>query len=275
MKIAIVGLGLIGGSMAKALKMYTDHEVWGLEQKKDSAQQAFAQGAVDRLIDPQDLKECDLIILALYPETACQFLIDNQNNIGQKATVTDLCGIKRRICSLGEKLGNEHGFTFIGGHPMAGKEVWGFENACGDLFEGASMILTTSERTPERKLFELVYLYKKIRFGRITITTPEEHDAEIAYTSQLAHILSSAYVKSPAAQKHVGFSAGSFQDLTRVASMNEQMWSGIFLENQEELLKQIDILIFHLQQYRDTIASGDRETLISLLKTGSDIKRNL
>ncbi len=158
---------------------------------------------------------------------------------------------------------------------MAGRECWGFSGSDADLFTDASMILTPTEHTPESALKFLSGLFASVGFGRITITTAQEHDSMIAFTSQLAHVVSSAYIKSPRARQHKGFSAGSYKDLTRVAKLNAPMWTELFLENADYLAEEIDTIIAHLAEYRQAITQGDGARLCGLLEDGKNIKEEL
>ena len=273
MHIGIIGLGIIGASMAKALKKNTSHTVLGFDIKPDVTSAAISDGTIDGELSEDGFKSCDILIIGLYVDGVIDFLNKNASKFKKGGIVTDLCGIKRKICLAGNGLGKKHGFTFIGGHPMAGREVWGYESSNATLFDGASMILTPDCKSEE--LVILSELYKSVGFGKITISTPEEHDEMISYTSQLAHVLSNAYVKSPCAPKHQGFSAGSFKDLTRVAFLNEVMWSRLFIENRDFLSEQIELLVNNLNELKASIDNMDEEQLKKDLKTGCDIKKSL
>ena len=151
---------------------------------------------------------------------------------------------------------------------MAGREVAGYENADAGLYEGASMILCTDEHTDEQALSVADDFFRRLGFTRVVHTTYEEHDSVIAYTSQLAHIVSSAYIKSPTLEKRYGFSAGSFKDMTRVAKLNENMWADLFLANEDAIVSEIDSLINHLMEYENAIEGHNREKLVTLLRDG-------
>ena len=184
----------------------------------------------------------------------------------------DLCGVKRAVCGPLFETAKDNGFVFIGGHPMAGIEYWGFDHATATLFDNASMILTPPPGTGIQTLSDLKHFFRGLGFGRVVMTTPEEHDRLIGYTSQLAHVVSSAYVKSPEAMKHPGFSAGSFKDMTRVARLSEKMWTELFLLNRDELQGELDALIEHLEEYRAALSAGDAEGLERLLREGRERK---
>lgn len=272
MKIAIIGLGLIGGSIAKAIKDNTDHTVYGADIQQSVVLRAKLIDAIDDKLDDNKLSECDLVIIALYPEDTVKFISDKAGIIRKGSVVIDCGGVKRCICDPANRLAEENGFTFIGGHPMAGVERSGFESSFGMLFNNASMILAPSPEIDIDTLHRVKEFFLSIGFGSITVVTPEKHDRVIAYTSQLAHVLSSSYIKSPTATEHHGMSAGSFKDMTRVATLNPKMWSELFIENKDNLVGEIDTLISHLQEYRDAINDGDSEKISALLEDGAQKK---
>lgn len=266
--IGVIGLGLIGGSMAKALNQSTDNAVYGFDTNPEVVQRAKLVNAIEEELTPEMIPLCDLVIIALYPEATREVLTKYAGAFRKNAIVMDTCGVKGTICPVGEQLAKENGFYFIGGHPMAGLEHSGFEYARKALFSNASMILVPPTGTPIAVVDRLKKLMVSIGFTNVQITTPEEHDRMIAFTSQLAHVVSSAYIKSPTAANHDGFSAGSYKDLTRVAKLNEGMWTELFLENPDNLADEIDAIIKNLQDYSDAIRGGDAETLCKLLREG-------
>ncbi len=272
MNIGIVGLGLMGGSMAKGVKTKTGHTVYACDTNPETMLMAGLSGAVDGMLDESSLKECDVIFIALRPNIAINWLNDNAVHIPQKAIVVDFCGVKRIVTCAMNKIAEEHGFLYLGAHPMAGKERGGFKNSTPDLFVGASMIFTPDEKTNNAAVITLSSLLYDVGFSRIVTSTPDEHDRIIAYTSQLAHIVSSAYVKSPEAQKQRGFSAGSFKDMTRVAFLDEDMWTELFLADADYLVDELKILINHLNEYKDALENSDSEALCKLLKDGKECK---
>lgn len=275
MTVGIVGLGLIGGSMAKAFRKNTGHKVLGYDA--NTAVDGFAQlsGIVHGELTEQTVAECELLILAAYPAAAKEYLAKVAPVIRHDAIVMDCLGTKERICEMGFRLAGEYGFTFVGGHPMAGSERSGIKYARADLFEGASMVLVPPDGNDIALLQRLKELLKPLGFARITVTTAEEHDRRIGFTSQLPHLISNALVQSPSAGLHSGFSAGSFRDLTRVAELNPRMWSELFLENQENLIEELDVLLSSLTQYREALAQRDSEALQSLLEAGSRRKKEI
>lgn len=266
--IGVIGLGLIGGSMAKALNQSTDNAVYGFDTNPEVVQRAKLVNAIEEELTPEMIPLCDLVIIALYPEATREVLTKYAGVFKKDAIVMDTCGVKGTICPVGESLAKENGFYFIGGHPMAGLEHSGFEYARKALFSNASMILVPPTGTPIAVVDRLKKLMVSIGFTNVQITTPEEHDRMIAFTSQLAHVVSSAYIKSPTAANHDGFSAGSYKDLTRVAKLNEGMWTELFLENPDNLADEIDAIIKNLQDYSDAIRGGDADTLCKLLREG-------
>ena len=272
MTVGIVGLGLIGGSVAKAIQASTEHRVLGADTNGATMDAALADGAADGILSAETLHECDILLLAVYPHAAIEFVRQNARHIARGARVVDLCGVKRMLCEALEPLAHEMGFVFIGGHPMAGKERFGYGVSQADLFAGASMILTPPEGTPRDVVTELATFFLSLGFERVCLSDAREHDRRIAYTSQLAHILSSAYVKSPLAIAHEGFSAGSFQDMTRVATMNEDMWTELFLANRDDLAEEVDALRGRLAAYGDALRAGDEAQLRALIREGCEWK---
>ena len=274
MNIGIVGLGLIGGSMAKSIKHRTGHTVYGIDLDKETMLFARMCGAMDGELNGDTLPTCDILLLALRPGAAIAWLTEHAPGIAKSAIVVDLCGVKRTVVEAMAPIAREYGFSYIGGHPMAGKERGGFPNSTDDLYVGASMILTPDERTDLPLLETLKALFLDIGFAAITFSTPEEHDRIIAYTSQLAHITSSAYVKSPEAQRRRGFSAGSFRDMTRVARLDEDMWTELCLADADHLTRELEILMEHLNEYLTVLKEKDADKLRQLFKEGRECKAN-
>lgn len=271
MEIGIVGLGLIGGSLAKAISQNTDHTVYGFDISDQVVKKAVLVDAIEQPLTDKLLPQCDIVIVALYPQAAVDYVKDHADLFKKDCIVTDCCGIKKLVCDKLIPLAEEKGFLFVGGHPMAGLEHSGFTYAKKSLFNNASMVFTTT-KGPIESISKLKDLFTSIGFTNIEITTPEEHDRKIAFTSQLAHVVSNAYIKSPTAREHAGFSAGSYKDLTRVAKLNEDMWTELFLENPENLTYEIDTLIDNLKAYSDAIKAKDSKTLKALLKDGREKK---
>ena len=268
MKTAIIGLGLIGGSLAKAFKARSENTVYGADLDHDTLTYAKLSETIDEVLTEETLKECKLIIIALYPDATVKWLESNAHLISKEAIVIDTCGTKRAVCKAGFETAKKHGFTFIGGHPMAGTQFSGIKYSRADLFKGASMVIVPEHLDNMALLEEIKDLLAPAGFGKITPSTAEEHDKIIAFTSQLAHVVSSAYIKSDTANVHHGFSAGSYKDMTRVATLNEQMWATLFLENSENLVHELDSIINALDEYRTAIKNNDRENLVELLHDG-------
>lgn len=268
--VGIVGLGLIGGSLAKAYSA-EGHRVLGYDRTPSVLGIAILQGAASAELTPDRLKECDVIYLCTMPISIKEYLRDNCENFGD-AVVIDCGGVKRNVCREGFALAKEHGFTFVGGHPMAGSQKGGYKNSRETLFKGASMIIVPPVTDDILFLERIKELVMPAGFGKVTLTTAEKHDEMIAFTSQLAHIVSNAYIKSPTGKAHHGFSAGSFKDLTRVAYLNPDMWTELFLENSDNVIKELDVIINSLNEYRDAVAKGDADTLRELLAEGRRLK---
>jgi len=270
----IVGLGLIGGSLAKAYKA-AGHTVFASEIDEPILDFAILSGVVDAPLDADALKRCDLVLIALYPQAAIEFLDKMARHIQGSATVIDCCGTKRKICAAGFKAASRYGFTFAGGHPMAGTEHSGFKYSKANMFKGASMIIVPPVYDDIQFLEKIKTLLAPAEFGRLTVTTAEKHDAMIAFTSQMAHLVSNAFIKSPTVLVHKGFSAGSYKDLTRVAWLNERMWAELFLENKDYLLHELDLFLASLKEYRDALGEEDFSKLRSLLLDGKRLKEEV
>lgn len=275
MKIGIIGLGLMGGSLAKAISFGTEHTVWGTNRSREAIQKALFVGAIQKELTKEDLKECDLVIVSLYPEATIDYIKENAKLFKKGAIVMDISGVKRYVCDALYDTAKENGFVFIGAHPMAGLHLSGFEHSTAKIFNNSSMILTPYEDTPWGYINTVKELFLKIGFTNIQMSTPDEHDKIIAFTSQLAHVVSNAYVKSPNALIHKGFSAGSYKDLTRVAYLNENMWSELFLENRDNLINEIDSIVNNLVQYKEALENNDREKLTELLRDGKILKEQI
>ena len=267
MNIGIVGLGLIGGSLAKAYKA-SGHRVFAMDMNKSVTEYAKMQGVLDGKLDDSAISECDYVFVALYPQAAAEYIETKADLFKKNSVVIDCCGTKRLVCERCFPLAKEKGFHFIGGHPMAGTQFSGYKYSKPDMFSGATMILVPPPNSDINLLNAVKAILMDAHFASVTLTNAEEHDKRMAFTSQLAHAVSNAYVKSPSAQGHHSFSAGSYRDLTRVAKLNEQMWTELFIENGEHLTAELDTLINSLTEYRDAIASGDSQRLCELLKEG-------
>jgi len=274
MLVGVVGLGLIGGSFAKAyhaagekvLAKELDKSVFGFAELSD---------VVDGELTKENIGECDLILICVYPQAVIDFLSEMGPYIGKKPVVIDCCGTKRVPMYEGVKIAKKYGFLYIGGHPMAGTQYSGFKYAKENLFKGAPMVIVPPEFDDIVLLDKIKELLAPAGFRKITVTTAEKHDEMIAFTSQLAHVVSSAYIKSPTALAHKGFSAGSYKDMTRVAWLNPQMWAELFLDNSDYLINEIGLLIDNLTDYKNAIESGNREELVKLLDEGRKRKEEV
>ena len=272
MNIGIVGLGLIGGSMAKSIHLRTEHTIWGIDLKTETMAMAHLCGAINAPLTDENLPECDLILVAVRPNIAIDWIRSHAHLISKSAILVDLCGVKRPVVDAVAPIAKEHGFIYVGGHPMAGRELNGFTASTDSLYVGASMIVTPDPDTPVEILETLKNFFTDIGFGKLTFSTPEEHDRIIAFTSQLAHIVSSAYVKSPEAQRRRGFSAGSFRDMTRVARMDEEMWAELCIADSDFLIHELDILIQNLTDYSNVLKAGNEDQLRAMLRDGREKK---
>ena len=274
MKVGILGLGLIGGSLARAYAM-EGHTVCAIQRNESMLSFAMLAGAVHERLSEETISQCDLILLAIYPGGCIHWLEQNAPLIRRGALVIDCCGIKREICARCFPLAEKYGFTFVGGHPMAGSQFSGFKYSRADLFEGAPMVLVPPVFDDMALLDRVKKALTPCHFGSFSVTTAEDHDKMIAFTSQMPHILSNAFIKSPTALGHKGFSAGSYKDLTRVAWLNPQMWAELFLENKDNVLFELDQYLHSLQAYRDALAQEDMETLVQLLDEGKRRKEEV
>ena len=274
MKVGILGLGLIGGSMARAYAV-AGHTVYAADLDESTLSFAMLSGAVHGRLDEETIPACELLLLAIYPGGSAKWLEDNGCLVDSGALVLDLCGIKQEACKRCFPVARKYGFTFVGGHPMAGSHFSGFKYSRADLYKGAPMVLV-----PPR--FDDIDLLQRVKdamapcgFGMFSVTTAEEHDRMIAFTSQMPHVLSNAFIKSPTARQHKGFSAGSYKDLTRVAWLNAPMWSELFLENRDNLLFELNTYLDSLTAYRDALEARDGERLTALLEAGKKAKEEV
>ena len=260
--------------MAKAYRA-EGHEVFGADLDEATLGYATLADIICARLDDGTIPQCDLIFIALYPQAAVEYLRAIAPRISSHTVVIDLCGTKKQICDVGFALARQYGFTFVGGHPMAGKQYSGIKYARATLFGGAPMVIVPPVYDDMSFIERIKDMLAPAGFGKLSVTTAEKHDEIIAFTSQLAHVVSNAYVKSPTAEIHKGFSAGSYKDLTRVAWLNENMWTELFLENKEPLLVELDHIIGALSEYRDAIAQDDREGLRTLLREGREAKEKI
>ena len=267
MTVGIVGLGLIGGSFAKAYHE-AGWQVLARDANQNTLDFAKLSGAVDSELTDDKLPACDLILLAAYPAASISYFKEKAHLMGGHPVVIDCCGTKRVVCAACFPAARENGVTFLGGHPMAGTHNSGFKYARANLFHNAPMVLVPMDRDDIALLGRAKELLAPAGFGRFSVTSAQEHDEMIAFTSQMAHIVSNGYIKSPSAGAHKGFSAGSYKDMTRVAWLAPEMWAELFLENKDFLLKELDFFMSSMQQYRDALAADDQQQLVRLLDEG-------
>ena len=280
MKIGIVGLGLIGGSMAKAYREYSnenglDYKIYGYNRSQSIVDFAILSGVLDGRLDDETIPECDLIFVGLYPVSTIEYMERIAPIVSKSTVVLDLCGTKRQVCSAGFALAEKYGFTFVGAHPMAGTHHSGYKYSRANMFKGAPMVIVPPKFDDIAFFGRIKELLAPAGFGKFSFTTAEEHDRMIAFTSQLAHVVSNAYVKSPTAKNHKGFSAGSYKDMTRVAWLNEAMWTELFFENKEPLLYEIDSIIASLTEYSDALRNDDRDKMREILRDGRLAKEEI
>lgn len=278
MRVGIVGLGLIGGSIAKRLYNESNIMVLGWDNDPLTLQYAQMVHKLDMILDIGNIRFCDVIIMATYPHGIPEYLNHMGSLITPGTIVIDCSGIKREICSECNEIAKKYGFIFVGGHPMAGTQFSGFKNSKEDMFEGATMVIVPPEdHADDVEMMDMINtLFKKnLGFARVSVTSAETHDEIIAFTSQMAHIVSNAFIKSPTACRHEGFSAGSYKDLTRVAALNAPMWTELFMANRDNLIKELDVFIEHLSEYREAMKQEDPYELCRLLKEGSELKREV
>ena len=274
MRVGIVGLGLIGGSFAKAYRA-AGHSVLAWNRSRSVLDFAIMSGTADGELTKENLPDCDLVLLCVYPQAAIDWLTDMAPYVGKKPLVIDCCGTKRVVCAACFPLAEQYGFTYLGGHPMAGTHNSGLKYARAELYHGAPMVIVPPVYDDIELLDRAKEMLAPAGFGHISVTTAEKHDAMIAFTSQMAHVVSNAFIKSPTASVHKGFSAGSYKDLTRVAWLNAPMWAELFMENRDYLLDELNILIDNLSAYRTAMENGDQEELTRLLEEGTRRKEEV
>ena len=273
--VVIAGLGLMGGSMAMAFKAHTDWTVYGWNRTRAVAEKALEQGAIDAIADETAIASCDLLIPVLYPEATIDFLRRIIPTMKPGAKIVDLVGVKTKVIDALESIALAHDIHYTGGHPMAGKEVAGFDNAEAKLYAGASMILVPTAATAPGEIEELTALFLQLGFGMVKLCDKFEHDRMIAHTSQLCHVVSNCYVKSPSSPNHKGFSAGSYRDMIRVAGVNEVLWTDLFMTNRDALLEELDIFVSDLLKVRKALSEENRNEMQELLKEGRLIKEKI
>ncbi len=275
MKVGIIGLGLIGGSLARAYQLSGVAEVYGYDLDTSTKDFALMSGVLNGTLTRELMPTCDLLLFAIPPKATVTFIRKYADDFGPNPMLIDCAGNKRIVCDNVFPLAEKHGFTFVGGHPMAGSHHSGYKFSRADLFTGAPMVLVPPVFDDIVLLDRAKTLLSPVGFGRFSVTTAAEHDRMIAFTSQLAHVVSNAYIQSPTAGSHKGFSAGSYQDLTRVAWLDAGMWTELFLENKDCLLSEIDTLMACLGTYRRAVADGDADALRAILERGKKRKEEV
>lgn len=274
MNVGILGLGLIGGSLARAYAK-AGHTVFCCDKDESILDFAMLSGVVHGRLTEQTITDCDLILLAIFAQGSAEWLEKNAQYIPKDSLVIDCCGIKEEICNRCFPLAEKYGFTFIGGHPMAGSHNSGFKYSRSNLFQGAPMVLVPPKFDDPELLQRAEEALSPCGFRSFSITTAQAHDEMIAFTSQMPHIISNAFIKSPTATAHKGFSAGSYKDLTRVAWLNPNMWAELFLSNKENVLKELRYYIESLQAYEKAIDNNNEQALIALLDEGRKRKEEV
>lgn len=272
MFIGIVGLGLIGASLSKAIKLKTEHRVLGHDKNNDVNIKAKVLRVIDDKLGYDNIGKCEILFICLYPNDTIEYLRENCNIIKKDTIVLDCCGVKQSVCQEAFEIAEKSGFTFIGGHPLAGEDEWGFENSKPSLFDGASMVLTPPINISIGALDKVKTIFTRIGFSNIEISTPREHDRIIAFTSELPHLISSAYVKSKTANEHYGFSAESFRAFAKDSKLNEKLWAELMSDNKVALLSELSGLIENLKKYETALSDGNQTELMNLLREGREAK---
>lgn len=265
-KIAIVGLGLMGGSFAKAFIEYSDNIVYGydIDEKTKKSAKNFGIKIIE---DKNELKKMDLTIICLNPLSIKNFVGENYKYLSK--TVMEISGVKNNLYPYIKKLSEKYSFVYKSIHPMAGREVYGFESSLKDLYINASMIYLDDLDDEE------ISLFKKIGFDKFVKASPKKHDEMISFTSQLCHVISNAYALNQKSIYHDGFSAGSLKDMTRVSKIDENLWSELFLLNKDFLIDDINIMMENLEELKNDLKNNDVDRLKAQLKKGNDIRKKM
>lgn len=272
MFVGVVGLGLIGASLSKAVKLKTGYRVFGVDKDNDINIKAKVLKVIDDRLGYDNMGECKFLFLCMHPQNTISYIRDHSGMINADTVVIDCCGIKQGVCREAFEIAEKNGFTFIGGHPIVWSEKWGFDNSKPSLFDRASMVLTPPHNVSIQELDAAKNLLTKIGFSNIEICSPREHDRIIAYTSELLHIMSSAYIKSRTANEHYGFSDDNFGHFIKLAGTDKKLWSELFCENRAALLPELDALIANLVKYRTAIFDGNKTEIERLISEGKEKK---
>lgn len=269
--VAVIGLGLMGGSIAKALSG-SKYKVVGADKSNEICNAALRDGVISSVWDLDTPLDADVVIICTAPIVAKEFLRTKLRFLKKGAVVSDICGIKREIVYIGEEEAGKQGVFFVGGHPMAGREKSGYEYSTADLFHNRSYIFTTTDSTNDEALDIMKNIAFAIGCSDVTITSPDNHDRMIAFTSQIPHVLAGAYIKSPQSDRHQGFSAGSYHDVSRVASVDENLWTELFMSNSDYLLSELETLIENLLEYKLALSEEDSDKLKLAIRNGRLLK---
>ena len=275
MKLMFIGLGLIGGSMALALSSSPQYELYAVDSDERTRFEALGRGAVRACwadAGEAPLGEMDVTVLCLHPHAAAQFILQHAGRLRAGSLLTDVCGVKRPLHEAIASLPRRD-FVYLGGHPMAGRERGGFANASADLFRGAHYILTPDETVPRERVEFMRLLTTAIGCADVVLTTPEEHDERIGYTSQLMHVMALALCDQRLLFDSYGFEGGSFRGATRVAALDPKLWCELFWANRETLANLTDELAGLLGEYSALLRGDDRGALLDRLTASSDRKK--
>lgn len=274
MEITIVGLGLIGGSMALALRKMNPRKIWAIDVDQIILEEAYVQGIIDGgSSDGADiLRHSDLVVMCIYPGLAIQFMKENMANFKSGAVITDTGGIKGKIVREIWKVLRED-LDFVGGHPLAGKECSGFRHASADLLMGANYLVTPVEKNKKESIAIVEKMICSMGCQKPIYMSPDKHDEIIALTSQLPHLIATALMNSSSYYDTDKLIGGSFRDATRVAQMNVRLWSELLVENKGNILTQIDIFMDNITRMKDALTRGDEDSLIQLLNKGNQARQ--
>ena len=273
-KILIAGLGLMGGSYAEALTQ-RGFEVGALARRQETIDFALEKGIISHgrsVVDPEYIGQFDLVIFAMYPHAFIEWIEKNQQYIKPGALISDVTGVK---CSVVYRVQDmlRSDLEFVGAHPMAGRECSGVENARAEIFEGANYIVTPTDKNTPEAIEAVKELGRIMGFRMIAQLTPEKHDEMIGFLSQLAHCIAVSLMVCKDSKHLVDYTGDSFRDLTRIAKINDEMWSELFLLNRDELVAQMDLFSEKFALMRDSIANGDRETIRQMMRLSTERRK--
>ncbi len=269
--ITIVGLGLIGGSIAKAISKNLEvKNIWAVDTDENTLNLAVEEKVIDKgYSNPKyPLENSDIVILCTYPDTTLNFIKSNAAYFKLNALITDTTGIKKSIV---EKINNmlREDLVFIGGHPMAGREVSGYKFSKEDIFKNSEYILSPTDNTCAKSLDMLTQLITSIGFKKVTFMSPDSHDKKIAFTSQLPHVIACALMNNKGLEEGVNGIGGSFKDMTRVANINSNLWCELISENKDNVLKELDVFMEDLSDIYKVIEKDDKKELEKIFEKSS------